>query len=107
MKILHLTLEKYWFNLIADGVKVLEYREAKPHWKSRLQYSDGRFKQFDEIHFRNGYGKDKPFMRIQFMGCLITHSSLCVPKHGEILTDGTVFVIGLGRIIEIRLNGDE
>lgn len=104
MRILHLTLKKRWFNLIADGAKVVEYRAAKPYWKSRLQYPDGRTKRFDEIHFRNGYGKNRPFMRVQFMGCIIMHSSLCAPKHRETLTDGPVFMIGLGQRLEIRLN---
>lgn len=35
-KILHLTLKKKWFDMIASGEKKEEYREIKPHWASRL-----------------------------------------------------------------------
>lgn len=63
MRILHLTLKKKWFDLIASGEKKIEYREIKPYWTKRL-YA----KCFDEIHFRNGYAKDSPFMRVEFLG---------------------------------------
>ena len=48
MKTLHLTLEKKWFDLIANGEKRLEYREDKPYWRSRL-VENGRGKEFDIV----------------------------------------------------------
>lgn len=35
-KVLHLTLKKKWFDMIASGEKVEEYREIKPYWIDRL-----------------------------------------------------------------------
>lgn len=63
MKVLHLTLIRKWFDLIASGEKRGEYREKKEYWRKRLE---GR--QYDEIHFRNGYATDAPFMRVEFLG---------------------------------------
>ena len=60
MKILHLTLKKKWFDMIASGEKKEEYREVKPYWNKRL---DG--KEFDAIKFRNGYAKDSPEMLVE------------------------------------------
>ena len=69
-KILHLTLKKKPFDLIAQDKKKIEYRKVKPYWTNRLfdgfrPISHKRIpKVFDEIWFRNGYKKDCPFMRI-------------------------------------------
>lgn len=34
--VLHLTLKKYWFDMIKSGVKKEEYREIKDYWVKRL-----------------------------------------------------------------------
>lgn len=81
MRILHLTLKKKWFDLIAIGKKKIEYRENKPYWKTRLE---GR--EYDEIHFKNGYGPDVPFMRVEWKGCSLKED----------------YEIKLGRILEVR-----
>ena len=60
MAILHLTLHRQWFDQIANGTKKIEYREAKPYWISRLEGQT-----FDEVHFRNGYHREAPFMRVK------------------------------------------
>lgn len=86
MKILHLTLKKKWFDLIASGGKTKEFRENKPYWQSRLSG-----KTFDEVHFRNGYAKDSPFMRVK-----------CGDIHLQREVWGSVFVIELGDILEIK-----
>ena len=102
MKILHLTLNKKWFDLIASGEKKIEYREGKPYWEKRLFKNNG-LAQFNEIHFRNGYRKNAPFMRVQFVGLMITHASLCHPEHGEELKPDTkYFLIMLGDVLEVR-----
>ena len=38
MRILHLTLKKKWFDMIASGGKIEEYRDIKPYWCSRLLF---------------------------------------------------------------------
>lgn len=89
MKILRLTLKKKWFELIAIGKKTKEFRKIKTYWINRLTEDGFVLKQFDEIHFRNGYRKDSPFMRVI---CL----AINISKHTD------VFVIHLGKILEVR-----
>jgi hypothetical protein len=36
MKVLHLTLKKKWFDMIASGEKKEEYRAIKPYWNRRF-----------------------------------------------------------------------
>jgi len=86
MKVLHLTLYKEYFDQIAKGEKKEEYRMMSPHWANRIAG-----KEFDEIHFTNGYGKDRPFMRVEFLG------------FGPPLVDetGCYYVLKLGKILEI------
>ena len=62
-RILHLTLLRKWFDLIASGEKTKEFRDIKPYWTKRLLG-----KEFDEIYFKNGYSKNAPVMRIQWRG---------------------------------------
>ena len=64
-KVLHLTLQKQWFDQILDGTKTIEYREYKKYWIDRLQEKVGSFKKFDVIHFKNGYNPDAPFMVVE------------------------------------------
>ena len=86
-KILHLTLHKKYFDLIASGEKKEEYRMMSPHWASRIGG-----KTFDEIHFTNGYGKSRPFMRVEFLGFRV-----------PLIDDtGCYYVLQLGKILEIR-----
>jgi len=61
--ILYLSLIKKWFDLIASGKKKVEYREIKPFWKKRLFD-----KEYDIIHFRNGYQPDSPLLVVEFKG---------------------------------------
>lgn len=101
-KVLHLTLKKKWFCLIASGLKGYELREDKQHWRSRLLNKDGSLRNFDEIHFRLGYGNTDPFMRVEFM---VIHR-LCMDKakafavHGEEVK-ADQFVICLGKVLEV------
>ncbi len=101
MKILHLTLEKKWFDLIKSGKKKDEYREDKPHWDKRLVNQEtGEGKIFDVIKFRNGYRKDSPVMFVEFKSISFTSDKFCKPKHGEIIWPNTI-VIHMGKILEM------
>ena len=92
LKVLHLTLKKKWFDQIASGIKIREFREVKPYWTSRLEG-----KIFDEIHFRNGYSKDAPFMRVEWKGC---KQGLVKDFPNGDLTEQ--YIIKLGKILYIR-----
>ena len=85
-QILHLSLHKIWFEKIAAGEKTEEYRLQTAHWKKRLEG-----KQYDQIHFRNGYSKDAPQMRAECLGITI----------GE-WEGRPCYVLALGNILEIR-----
>jgi len=66
LRILHLTLYREYFDQIAKGEKTEEYREDKPYWQKRLLKSNGFHVEFDEVHFTNGYGEGRPFMRVKW-----------------------------------------
>ena len=101
MDILQLTLKKQWFDLVASGEKRFEYREYKPHWIFRL-LTHGGIRFFDEVRFTNGYGKHRPFIRIEFEGAAIIKGKHCSPDNNEPLdSEVKYFVIGLGKILEI------
>jgi hypothetical protein len=87
---LNLTLHKVWFDKIASGEKTEEYRTQTPHWQKRLE---GKF--YEEIHFRNGYNKDAPQMRVECLG-ITTGEWECQP----------CYVLKLGKIIEVRRTQD-
>jgi len=94
-RILHLTLHRKWFDAIATGQKVEEYREPTAYWFKRLidAFPGGRKVpvRFDEIHFRNGYNPSAPWMRVKWMGM------------GPGTFEGRpVYAIKLGRILEIK-----
>jgi len=103
-RILHLTLKKKWFDLIASGSKTTEYREIKDYWKKRLvTITDKRimcpnfighpftFNEFDEVHFRNGYSKNSPFMEVEYRKTKL-----------EVFEGKMCFAIRLGEILSIK-----
>ena len=96
-KILHLTLKKKWFDMILSGEKKEEYREMKPYWFNRLYgwYSKGH-KQFDYVHFRNGYNHTSPSMLVEFLG---VQEGYGVVQWGA-PEDKKVYKIKLGKIIK-------
>ncbi len=70
-KILHLTVNRKWFDLIKAGTKREEYREIKPYWINRLinvQHRSVGTDTVTELHgrgythvlFINGYGANRP-----------------------------------------------
>jgi hypothetical protein len=105
MKILHLTLTKKWFDLIASGEKKEEYREIKPYWNRRffdfVSYHSGEagsiYRKYDVVRFKNGYAKDAPTMDVEYDGMTIT---------GGIVEWGaepheTYYVLRLGKVLSI------
>lgn len=98
MKILHLTLKKKWFDLIASGQKKLEFRENKPYWAKRLVDKNGIGKKFDIVRFKNGYGPNVPMVDVEFIGIGFTGSPWFTPRHSEILWNQTI-VIQLGKVL--------
>ena len=100
-KVLRLTLTRQWFDLIASGKKIFEYREYKPHWISRLLCKSGT-RSYDLVHFTNGYGKHRPYIECEYIGLSIIRGKYCDPDNGEQLDpEKKYFVIGLGRVLEI------
>ena len=79
-KILHLNLYRKYFDDIADGKKVIEYRVITPYWTSRLHN-----KIYDYIYFRNGYRKNSPMMLVEYKGMRMTDK----------------FEIQLGKVLDI------
>ena len=90
MKILHLTLKKQWFDMIASGEKREEYREMKPYWHKRLLN-----KKYDAISFRNGYRKNAPIMLIELKMLL---SGLGIIEWGAPAAQ-EVYILKLGAIL--------
>ncbi len=89
MRILHLTLKKKWFDMIASGEKTEEYREIKPYWIKRL------VKNYNFIKFRNGYSPDSPTMIVELKGI---ERDIGKPEWGA--PDWLVYKLSLGKIIE-------
>lgn len=89
MRILHLTLKKKWFDMIASGEKREEYREMKPYWHKRLAG-----KEYDTIRFRNGYSKTAPVMTVELIGITQGPGRIEWGAHGQ-----PVYILRLGNII--------
>ena len=99
MKTLHLTLKKKWFDMILSGEKKEEYREVKDYWCNRLEWVPSReIIIYHVIKFRNGYSKNAPELTIE---CLGIERGKAKPEWSD-NWQGEVFVIKLGKIIEIN-----
>ena len=97
MKVLHLTLKKKWFDMIASGEKKEEYREPKDYWFKRLTNDTYPIthKLFDVVQFKNGYAKNAPTITVEFKGIVIGKAK---PEWSD-NWQGSVFAIKLGNII--------
>ena len=85
MKILHLNLFRKYFDQIASGYKIFEYREKTDYWKKRIEN-----REYDVIKFRNGYAKNAPTMLVEYVG----------------LNVGNPFAyeIQIGKVLEVQYN---
>lgn len=117
-RILHLTLTKKWFSLIASGEKKEEYREKKPYWISRLvevfgaahSCEDFNFihlghtvsmeapVHYDVVEFKNGYGNNVPTMQVEIKDITV---DIGKEKWGAEYVK-SYFVIKLGNILSIK-----
>lgn len=93
MKILHLTLKKQWFEMIAHGGKRQEYREIKPYWDKRLG------NKYDAVEFRHGYSKNAPRVLVE-----LVEVREGIGLHVWGAPKEPVYILELGRIIKRSLN---
>jgi hypothetical protein len=101
MKILHLTLKKKWFDMIASGEKTEEYREIKPFWISRLQAWGNAYdpcRDFNAIRFYNGWACSEKYANItlESKGIEVGEGK---PEWGA-EPNKEYYIIKLGKIIE-------
>lgn len=85
-RILQLNLKRQFFDEIALGKKLEEYREQKDYWATRLEGRD-----YDTIIFRNGYGPQVPEMEVEFKGVRKT------TRKGD-----AIYAIKLGKILSLK-----
>lgn len=126
MKILHLTIKKKFFDMIASGVKLEEYRSIKPYWlvrfidwrgmamplkedmckslmnekcAARWNFKNNycNVREYDAVEFKNGYSKTARTMLVEFKGIQIGPAK---PEWSD-NWQGDVFVIKLGNVIPI------
>jgi hypothetical protein len=117
MRILHLTLKAKFYDMIASGDKLEEYREIKPFWIKRLisdefnwdcQTSDKRnyhfiacpkgfYKEFDVVNFARG-GHFHPSLPQMTVECKGISRGEGKPEWGA-EPGKEYFVIKLGEII--------
>lgn len=76
-KVLKLTLKKQPFEVMVTGEKTKEYRELSKWLLSRLYDNNGTLKHYDEIEFRNGYGKNRPYFITDFFGWYVNSMTEC------------------------------
>ena len=92
--VLHLTLKKRWFDLIASGEKTEEYRDLKAYWSTRL----GRFRFGSTpraVKFVNGYGASRPTVVVELSGISLGYGR---EEWGAPLCR-EVYILKLGRIL--------
>lgn len=113
MKVLHLTIKKKWFDMIASGQKKEEYRDINEFWIKRLcDLSDGwlndvypledaveyyPFLPFNQVLFANGgHFGDVPKQTLQIKGIEVGEG---LPEWGA-EPGKKYFVIKLGERID-------
>jgi hypothetical protein len=98
MKVLHLTLKKKWFDMIASGEKKEEYREYNHYWVKRLfkKQPMPEFNEYDAVQFANGgHFGNVPKITMKLLGIAIDNGRLEWGAEPDTL----YFVIKLGERI--------
>lgn len=90
MRTLRLTLKRHWFDMIACGQKLEEYRSPSQWIESRLLG-----KSYDAVEFKNGYGPRVPSVTLKFLGW---HKGPGEPAWGA-KPGSEYYVIRLGEIL--------
>jgi hypothetical protein len=103
MKILHLTLKKKWFDMIASGEKKEEYREVKEYWVRRLisnhfqcayaKIPTNYATDYNVVLFRNGHNSNSPTVKVELLGISIGDGK---PEWGG---GKKHFILKLGKIL--------
>jgi hypothetical protein len=101
-KILHLTLNKQWFDLMIEGHKKQEFRDSSKWIETRLFHPDGRRKQYDYIKFTNGYGSKHAWFITEFKGFTKTEFSVFKEYNSgvKLLVHPNTYCILLGKIVK-------
>jgi len=103
--ILPLVLKKKWYDMIASGEKLEEYRDAKPFWEKRIKKwlakRSGSLEDLGKnlslvIGFSCGYRKPDMFFLIRY--CDVEEHSFH-PEWGE--PESSHFILSLGERVEI------
>ena len=63
-RVLRLTLNRKWFEMVSSGVKKEEYRTPSAWINSRVNSK----KRYDVVEFRNGYRSDSPTVAVEYLG---------------------------------------
>ncbi len=104
-KVLKLTLEFRPFQVMMTGEKTIEFREPRGWIKARLFTKGGELRHYDEVLFINGYGANRPSIRLEYPNKVHVHQgSDLVQEYSNglkvIVKEGT-FCIHLGKVLEI------
>jgi len=92
MQLLHLTLNKQWFELYLEQKKDRDYREVKPYWDARLiDKATGKLKKFDKVVMKNGYRDDARIFSSAHIDTRIVDGSTFIPANGEPLEPGKMY----------------
>lgn len=75
MKELKLVLTYKWYDMIASGEKLEEYRDTTPFYRSRLETGWNepylRWRKYDIVTFYRGYAKNRQTMSFKYGGARI------------------------------------
>ena len=93
-RVLHLTLKRRWFDMIASGEKREEYREIKPYWTRRLAALGV---EYSTVQFRNGYRADSPKVTVKIEGIFVG-----IGRKEWGASEGRVYIIRLGEVVTPR-----
>lgn len=105
-RLLKLTIEKKWFDMILAGEKTEDYREIKFYWAWRLTVNKectfngnekpkAELKDYDLVEFINGYSKKSPRLTVECKGLDISTGKT---EWGAIANQ-FYFVVKLGRVL--------
>lgn len=86
-KTLHLSLKAQPFEVMVTGEKLIEFRKPTAWIKSRFTDKKGHPKNYDEIHFVNGYGGHRPNFMAEFLNLSIASSNYSITYSNGLTVD--------------------